>query len=122
MPYGQAPHIADKILNHQSGTISGVAAVYQQHEFLDERKTALVAWGNFVQSLINGSERGNVVQIAETTTRGTYLDPSLTAEDWTKFGVLIRDRGISDCQWPPRCTPSERCANLEGTLKSNPPA
>src|SRR5262245_55103848 len=30
---GAAPHVADKILNHQSGTISGVAAVYQRHEF-----------------------------------------------------------------------------------------
>ena len=26
---GIAPHVADKILNHQSGTISGVAAVDQ---------------------------------------------------------------------------------------------
>jgi len=33
---GIAPHVADKILNHQSGTISGVAAVYQRHEFLPE--------------------------------------------------------------------------------------
>ena len=35
---GVAPHVADKILNHQSGTISGVAAVYQRHEFLTERR------------------------------------------------------------------------------------
>jgi hypothetical protein len=27
--------------NHQSGTISGVAAVYQRHEFLAERQAAL---------------------------------------------------------------------------------
>jgi hypothetical protein len=32
---GIAPHIADKILNHQAGTISGVAAVYLKHQFLD---------------------------------------------------------------------------------------
>ena len=38
---GVPPHVADKILNHQSGTISGVAAVYQRHEFLAERKEAL---------------------------------------------------------------------------------
>src|SRR4051794_13313414 len=38
---GVAPHIADKILNHASGTISGVAAVYQRHEFMDERRDAL---------------------------------------------------------------------------------
>lgn len=30
---GVAPHVADKILNHQSGTISGVAAVYQTSRF-----------------------------------------------------------------------------------------
>jgi hypothetical protein len=38
---GVPPHVADKILNHQEGTISGVAAVYQRHEFLAERKEAL---------------------------------------------------------------------------------
>ena len=42
---GIAPHVADKILNHQSGTISGVAAVYQRHQFLSERKDALDRWG-----------------------------------------------------------------------------
>lgn len=48
---GVAPHVADKILNHQSGTISGVAAVYQRHEFLNQRKSALCQWGNHVVSL-----------------------------------------------------------------------
>jgi integrase len=48
---GVAPHVADKILNHQSGTISGVAAVYQRHEFLKERARALQVWGDHVQSL-----------------------------------------------------------------------
>lgn len=62
---GIAPHVADKILNHQSGTISGVAAVYQRHEFLEERKTALEAWGRYVQSLMDGTDRDNVVNIHE---------------------------------------------------------
>jgi integrase len=48
---GIAPHVADKILNHQSGTISGVAAVYQRHEFLHERKMALDTWGQFISSI-----------------------------------------------------------------------
>ena len=48
---GIPPHIADKILNHQSGTISGVAAVYQRHEFLVERKEALDKWGDHVNQL-----------------------------------------------------------------------
>lgn len=53
---GIPPHVADKILNHQSGTISGVAAVYQRHEFLKERKEALDRWGAHVAGLVAGSE------------------------------------------------------------------
>jgi integrase len=49
---GVAPHVADKILNHQSGTISGVAAVYQRHEFLRERQKALHLWGEHVSFLM----------------------------------------------------------------------
>ena len=49
---GVAPHVADKILNHQSGTISGVAAVYQRHEFLAERRAALDLWGDHVDRLL----------------------------------------------------------------------
>lgn len=48
---GVAPHVADKVLNHQTGTISGVAAVYQRHEFLAERKDALERWGAHIASL-----------------------------------------------------------------------
>jgi integrase len=45
---GIAPHIADRILNHSAGTIRGVAAVYNRHAYLDERKAALEAWGQRV--------------------------------------------------------------------------
>jgi integrase len=51
---GIAPHVADKILNHQSGTISGVAAVYQRHQFLAERKAALEVWGAHVAQIVSG--------------------------------------------------------------------
>src|SRR6266567_1221431 len=49
---GVAPHVADKILNHQSGTISGVAAVYQRHQFLVERREALERWGAHVAQIV----------------------------------------------------------------------
>ena len=45
---GVAPHVADKLLNHITGTIQGVAAVYQRAEFLAERKAALEAWAAHV--------------------------------------------------------------------------
>jgi integrase len=53
---GVAPHVADKVLNHQTGTISGVAAVYQRHEFLAERKDALERWGAHVIRLLKSAE------------------------------------------------------------------
>jgi integrase len=54
---GVAPHVADKILNHQTGTISGVAAVYQRHEFLAERREALDVWGAHVAKLLKQAAR-----------------------------------------------------------------
>jgi len=50
---GVAPHIADKILNHASGTISGVAAVYQRHEFMREREDALERWSAHVERILD---------------------------------------------------------------------
>jgi integrase len=49
---GIPPHVADKILNHQTGTISGVAAVYQRHQFLAERQAALELWGTHIGNLL----------------------------------------------------------------------
>jgi integrase len=54
---GVAPHVADKILNHQSGTISGVAAVYQKHEFLPERRDALERWAKHVAGIVEAEQR-----------------------------------------------------------------
>lgn len=51
---GTAPHVADKILNHASGAISGVAAVYQRHEFMAERADALNTWGEHVAAVLEG--------------------------------------------------------------------
>jgi integrase len=60
---GVAPHVADKILNHQSGTISGVAAVYQRHEFLAERRAALNRWGAHVAGLLKEAPSGRRIDL-----------------------------------------------------------
>src|SRR5262245_53650946 len=62
---GVAPHVADKILNHQAGTISGVAAVYQRHEFLTERREALERWGAYVGAAeTSGAVRDEIRRVA----------------------------------------------------------
>lgn len=48
---GIAPHVADRILNHVQGTIRGVAAVYNRHQYLEERRAALNAWADRVEAL-----------------------------------------------------------------------
>ena len=49
---GIAPHVVDKILNHSSGKIAGVAKIYNRFEYLAEQKAALAAWAQHVESLI----------------------------------------------------------------------
>ena len=51
---GIAPHVADRLLNHVGGTISGVAAVYQRYQFLPERKAALEAWARHLLGCATG--------------------------------------------------------------------
>lgn len=47
--------VVDKILNHRSGAIRGVAAVYQRGEYLKERQRAMGRWGEFVQELVTAN-------------------------------------------------------------------
>ena len=56
------PHVVDKILNHTSGSIRGVAAIYNRHSYLDERRAALEAWANRLDALVAGSP-ANVVPL-----------------------------------------------------------
>lgn len=62
---GVPPHVADKILNHRSGTISGVAAVYQRHDFLAERKDALERWSAHIASIVRDAKTAATIRAAE---------------------------------------------------------
>ena len=45
---GVSPVVADKILNHQSGAVRGIAAVYQRGQYLDQRRDAMERWGEWI--------------------------------------------------------------------------
>ena len=47
-----SPVIADKILNHVTGQVRGVAAIYQHGEYLEDRRAALQKWGDYIQNLV----------------------------------------------------------------------
>jgi integrase len=61
---GVPPHIADLILNHKSGKIKGVAAIYNRFEYLAERRAAFGLWGRHVEALVAGKKVSNVVPLA----------------------------------------------------------
>src|SRR5262249_12187667 len=46
------PHVVNRVLNHVSGSIRGVAAVYNRHAYLEERRVALQAWSRHVESIV----------------------------------------------------------------------
>ena len=49
---GIAPHVIEKVLNHSTGQISGVAAVYNRHTYLREKTDALNAWAQALAAII----------------------------------------------------------------------
>jgi ADP-ribose pyrophosphatase YjhB (NUDIX family) len=61
---GFPPHVVERVLNHVSGTQSGLVGVYQRHEHRAERKAALTAWGAHVEAVVGGVELGtNVITL-----------------------------------------------------------
>ena len=49
---GVPVHVIESILNHRSGQISGVAAVYNRHSYLPEKRRALESWANYLLQLV----------------------------------------------------------------------
>ena len=50
---GHPPHIVEKVLNHASGTVSGIAAVYNRHDYLREKREALDDWSEHVREIVS---------------------------------------------------------------------
>jgi integrase len=56
--------VTESCLNHVSGSRSGIVGIYQRHEWKDEKRAALEAWGERVTALIEGrATAGNVVAL-----------------------------------------------------------
>jgi len=49
---GISPHVLEAVLNHKTGTVSGVAALYNRYEYSAEKKAALAAWGNELERIV----------------------------------------------------------------------
>jgi integrase len=62
---GIAPHVVEAVLGHRSGTIKGVAAVYNRYSYSVEKREALAAWARKLDAIITGAAAANVVELAK---------------------------------------------------------
>jgi integrase len=56
-----SPHVVEAVLNHKTGTIKGVAAIYNLYEYFDEKFEALTLWQAEVKRIVSGAT--NVVPL-----------------------------------------------------------
>jgi integrase len=61
---GIAPHVVEAVLNHRSGTIKGVAKVYNRYSYAAEKRAALDAWARRLEAIVSGAEASNLVKFA----------------------------------------------------------
>jgi integrase len=54
---GIAVHVVEAALNHKSGSIRGIAAVYNRYSYDVEKRAALVAWAQHVEAITAGGSR-----------------------------------------------------------------
>lgn len=52
---GVPVHVLEAVLNHQSGSIKGVAKIYNRYEYLDEKRQALTAWAEHLRRVATRS-------------------------------------------------------------------
>ncbi len=55
--------VTEATLNHVSGARSGVAGIYQKHDWKEEKRAALEAWARHVASILMPADADNVVPI-----------------------------------------------------------
>lgn len=60
---GHAIHVVEAVLNHKSGVLTGVAAIYNRHDYLKEKKRALESWDAAVAEIAHGQNRSKVVKL-----------------------------------------------------------
>ena len=51
-------HVVEAVLNHRSGSIKGVAAVYNRYDYAEEKRAALSEWCDYVEGIRKGPSTG----------------------------------------------------------------
>ena len=63
---GTPLQVTEAVLGHVSGSRAGVIGIYQRHDYANEKRAALEAWGAHVLALVEGWKPGKVIPIKAT--------------------------------------------------------
>ena len=86
--------MADRLLDHLTGAIGGVAAVYQRSRFLPERRAALEAWARHVVACGEGEDAdGENLAPADFAALGGAGDPQAASQALVDLAL---ERGATD--------------------------
>lgn len=59
--------VTEALLNHKTGVVSGVAAIYNVYSYADEKREALATWSEHVMKLVRSRNDATEVQIAKAS-------------------------------------------------------
>lgn len=76
------PHIIEAVLNHKSGIVSGVAAIYNRHAYIDEKREALELWAVKLAELM-GPRPSEPQLLAPSRSSFTSKSATSSSETWT---------------------------------------
>jgi len=53
--------VTEAVLNHASGKITGIAAIYARHDYAEEKRDALERWAEEVQRTVSVEPAAKVI-------------------------------------------------------------
>lgn len=62
---GIPPEVVERVINHISGAQGGLKGIYQRYDYASQRRDALGAWGDAVETIVSGAKANNVVAIRQ---------------------------------------------------------
>lgn len=71
---GVLPHVIERLLNHSSGVISGVSAVYNRATYASEVRAAVELWSGYVSRLAM-DVRADLSSVSSVSTHHSYSQP-----------------------------------------------
>ncbi len=79
---GVTPHVIEAILNHKSGIVSGIAAIYNKYDYEREKDLGLTVFGHFIDALVQGQP---TVHLRYETELSKTFAPPENADETTRY-------------------------------------